>query len=141
VQTFGERWKNMERIVSRGLVDRGFRPDNNPAATPVVAVVGLEAARVSVDPKSFSVGDSQFPGKEVGYFQEVGKFSEHDVYVATSLAPHQFDTIRNTTTDRQRDLIEANQLQEGRLHSNNSVYVMPKSLGGQDASSQPGNFC
>lgn len=135
VQTFGDRWKNMETVVTRGLVDRAFRPENDPAAQPVEALVGLEAARVSVDPKSFTLSDSQFPGKEVGFFHEVGKFSEHDVYVATSMAPYQFESIKNTTSERQEDLI-----QPGRFGGGTPVYVMPKALGGQDAASQPNNF-
>ncbi len=82
VKPFSERWQGMQTVLTRPLVDRGFRVENTPEAEVRPFQVGLEAAQVSIDPGSFQVEAGSFPGKEVGFFGETGKVTQHDVYLS-----------------------------------------------------------
>jgi hypothetical protein len=126
VQTFGERWQGMQTTVTRPLVDKGFRTENRADAEVVTAQVGLEAAQISIDPKSFEAATSSFPGKEVGFFYEVGKISQHDIYMAQG-AGQPADVISHGGGETPTPLFDAASPKLFRS-SAQPTYVMPKVL-------------
>ncbi|MFN8612571.1 MAG: hypothetical protein U0931_33835 [Vulcanimicrobiota bacterium] len=123
VQTFAQRWADMQTTVTRPLVDKGFRLGNTPESDVIECQVGLEAAQVTIDPSAFEVKPGTYPGKEVGFFHEVGKVSQHDIYLPKGL--HQpAEVISN---GGEKSLLDPNY--PGLFDSRNQpVYVMPKVL-------------
>ena len=126
VQTFADRWQGMQTTVTRPLVDKGFRVENRADAEVVSAQVGLDAAQISIDPKSFEAASSTFPGKEVGFFYEVGRVSQHDIYLARGDG-QPAEVISHGAGESPAPLFDASST---RLFSSDAqpTYVMPKVL-------------
>jgi len=137
VQTFQQRWDGMQTTVTRPLVDKGFRLQNSPEAEVIECQVGLDAAQISIDPKSFEVKTGTYPGKEVGFFHEVGKVSQHDVYLPKGLG----EPAEVINHGGQKPLLDPNDRDLFNSY-NQPVYVMPKVLapGQADGSSQFATF-
>lgn len=134
VQTLADRWQGMQHTITRPLVDKGFRTENRPDADVISLQVGLDAAQVSIDPKSFEIANGNFPGKEVGFFNEIGKVSQHDVYV--SKGPGQpAEVITNGGSEGAAPLLDPNNFGLFRAEGE-PTYVMPKVLGGPDQAAQ-----
>ena len=123
VKTFAQRWDGMQTTVTRPLVDRGFRLGDTPAAEVIECQVGLDAVQVTIDPKSFEVKSGTYPGKEVGFFHEEGKVSQHDIYLPKGLG-QPAEVISN---GGEKSLLDPNRADL--FNSQNApVYVMPKVL-------------
>lgn len=133
VQTFADRWQGMQHTITRPLVDKGFRTENRADAEVISAQVGLDAAQVSIDPKSFSVDNGNYPNKEVGFFNEIGKVSQHDIYISKGLG--QPAEVITHGAEGASPLLDPNSF--GLLRTEGTpTYVMPKVLGGPDEAAQ-----
>ncbi|MBS2037804.1 hypothetical protein JST97_22660 [bacterium] len=133
VQSFADRWSNMQTTLTRPLVDKGFRLGNTPESDVIECQVGLEAAQVSIDPGAFEVKPGTYPGKEVGFFHEVGKVSQHDIYLPKGLN-QPAEVISN---GGEKSLLDPNHPELFNSH-NQPVYVMPKVLTPGQADSASG---
>lgn len=133
VQPFAERWKGMEYVTTRPLVDKGFRSENRADAEVVSTQVGLDAALISIDPQSFTATPGSFPGREVGFFTEVGKVSRHDIYINRGVGQIAETISHGGGGEGPEVLCDFNL-------SGAPTYVMPKALGGPDESAQFSHF-
>ena len=123
VQTFAERWAGMQQMLTRPLVDKGFRLGNTPESEVRQCQVGLEAALVNIDPQAFEVKAGTYPGKEVGFFHEVGKVSQHDIYLPKGA----YDPAEVICNGGEKSLLDPNRADLFRS-LDEAVYVMPKVL-------------
>lgn len=130
VQTFAERWHGMQFLLTRPLVDKGFRTESRADAEVVSQQIGLDAARISIDPHSFTATAGSYPDREVGFFTEVGKVSQHDIYVFRGEGQI-LETISHG--EGSSPLCDFNL-------TGAPTYVMPKALGGPDGSAQFSQF-
>ena len=140
VKSFGDRWQGMQTVITRPLVDKGFRMENKPEAEVGRVQVGLDAAQVSIDPKAFEVSGGAFPGKEVGFMYEVGKVSQHDIYMFNGFG-QPAEVISQGGGESPAPLY--NPGSRGLLTEDGTpTYVMPKVLapGQPDAASQFSQF-
>jgi len=134
VQPFSQRWQGMQTLLTRPLVDLGFRTENRADAEVLPFQVGREALQVSIDPSSLQIESGSFPGKEVGFLGETGKVSQHDIYISNGVGQgHQVVSNGGETP-----------LLEGTTESifvaqKLPVYVMPKVFG-SDESGEFKNF-
>lgn len=133
VQSFAERWANMQTTVTRPLVDKGFRLGDTAEADVIECQVGLEAAQVTIDPAAFEVKPGTYPGKEVGFFHELGRISQHDIYLPKGLN-QPAEVISN---GGEKSLLDPNHPELFNSH-NQPVYVMPKALAPGQADSASG---
>ena len=133
VKTFSQRWDGMQTTITRPLVDKGFRLGDTAAADVIECQVGLDAAKVCIDPKSFEVKTGTYPDKQVGFFHEIGKVSQHDIYLPKGLG-QPAEVISN---GGEKSLLDPN---HPNLFNQTGapMYVMPKVLapGQADPSSQ-----
>lgn len=133
VQTFADRWQGMQHTITRPLVDKGFRTENRADADVITARVGLDAALVSIDPKSFSVDNGNYPNKEVAFFNEIGKVSQHDIYIAKGAG--QPAEVITHGPEGATALLDPNDFNR-QGQNGTPTYVMPKVLGGPDQAAQ-----
>lgn len=133
VKSFAQRWDGMQTTVTRPLVDKGFRLGDTPSADVIQCQVGLDAAQITIDPASFEVKPGTYPGKEVGFFHEVGKVSQHDIYLPKGLG-QPAEVISHGGEKSLLPATDPNLFNSGGA----PVYVMPKVLapGQADPSAQ-----